>query len=73
MTTEQPYATWHEDHAQRRAETHVAHAVAMTDGKPASLTVCGQRVVGPTGELFVWTRIPARCPHCAEVLGAAHT
>ncbi len=70
MTVEQPYATWHEETDE---ETRAAHAVAVWDGRPSSVTVCGQTVRGRVGELYLRTRAQARCPRCAAVVdGAAH-
>lgn len=66
MTLELPYSTWHE---ATGAEVRAVHAVAVSDGRPSSVTVCGQTVSGQTGELFVRTQTQVRCPHCAAVLG----
>jgi hypothetical protein len=66
MTIEQPYAAWHE-HSD--ASTRAAHAVAVSDGRPSSVTLCGQTVNGQIGELFIRTRQQVRCSHCALVVG----
>lgn len=67
MTTlEQPYAAWYE---ATDPKAPAVHAVAVSDGRPSSVTVCGETVSGRTGELFVRTESQARCPHCAAVLG----
>lgn len=67
VTLEQPYATWHE---ATGPEASAVHAVAVSDGRPSSVTVCGETVSGRTGELFVRTERESRCPYCAAVLGA---
>ena len=69
MTTEQPYMTcWGHGVTKQGAERHCAHAVAMTDGMTALITVCGKLVVGPVGGRFDETALSVRCGPCAHVL-----
>ena len=70
MTTEQPYVTWWGLGVTKLGtEAHCAHAVAMTDGVCAQITVCGKPVEGPVGGmLFDWTALATRCVVCAHVL-----
>lgn len=70
MTTEHPYASWVED--DDRAQRRQAHAVAVTDGVPAPLTLCGETVAGSTDGPFVATVTQIRCRYCADVVGVAH-
>ena len=54
MTTEQPYVTWWGLGVTKLGtEAHCAHAVAMTDGVCAQITVCGKPVEGPGGRHVV--------------------
>jgi hypothetical protein len=67
---EQSYATWQQHGAGAGAGS--AHAVALTADGPSRLTLCGETVKGPLEEWFDRVPIVARCPHCAQVLGASH-
>jgi hypothetical protein len=70
MTTEQPYVTWWGVGVKKwGTEAHCAHAVAMTDGVTAQITVCGKPVVGPVGGPFDQSTLESRCGLCAHVLG----
>jgi len=69
MTIEQPYMTWWGVGVTRTGtEAHCAHAVAMTDGVTAQITVCGKPVTGPVGGVFDRTTLSERCGLCAHVL-----
>ena len=70
MTTELPYASWIDDDAGSRSGS--AHAVAVTDGVPAPLTLCGETVDGSVEGLFTRTTSQSRCRYCADVLGVSH-
>ena len=69
MTTEDPYASWVGDDSDGDGQS--AHAVAVTDGVAAPLTLCGETVAGSVDGLFITTASPTRCRYCADVLGVA--
>jgi hypothetical protein len=73
VTIEQPYVTWWGLGVTKLGtEAHCAHAVAMTDGVIAQITLCGKPVEGAVRDmLFDWTALAARCGFCAHVLGKA--
>jgi hypothetical protein len=70
-TTEAPYASWIDDDSD--APGGPVHAVAVTDGVPAPLTLCGETVAGSVEGVFSNTASRARCRYCADVLGVSHT
>jgi hypothetical protein len=72
MTTEDPYASWVDDD-QRDGQGPAAHAVAVTDGVPAPLTLCGETVAGSVDGLFTTTTSRRRCRYCADVLGVSYS
>jgi hypothetical protein len=69
MTTEQPYARWVEEDSDDQSGS--AHAVAVTDGVAAPLTLCGETVAGSVDGLFSTTLSRTRCRYCADVLGVS--
>jgi hypothetical protein len=74
MTTEQPYRSWWGIGVTKRGtEAHCAHAVAMTDGAAAQISVCGKPVTGPVEGMFDRTPLSTRCGICAHVLGEPST
>jgi hypothetical protein len=57
-----------EESTAYRPEGRTVHAVACTEGEPATMTVCGMGVPGdPYGD-FATTILVARCGSCAAVL-----
>jgi len=70
-TAEAPYASWTDDDSYGQGGP--AHAVAVSDGVPAPLTLCGETVAGSVDGVFSKTVSGVRCRYCADVLGVPHT